>query len=383
MFMPALFGMSVTNLAEEPLPDQPLTTPPPGRTANLTDPDSNAHQVYITAAICILFILVFAILRIYSNISIRRHRTIDDYTFMVATVCTLVYIGLVIALLKKGLFGTHVWELTLGDLKNTPFLLVLLLESLRGPFVWLIKLSLFQLYLHLFGTLRWMNCVVWLGIVVTGLFYLSITVAKLAMCAPRGSQTYIMAVSTSNCSRAKVLGVITGVFNILSDLYLLIVPIPAILGLNIRTPKKMGTLAVFMTGMIAVIASVLGLIYRIKVNSNTDDTWKIVPFYLAILVEMTCGIVVLCMPAIAQIARHHRGTILGYFHRPNGNGNEQESSIRMTNLPTYSSLRKTVSRVKSKHGHKNSDESEAQIRSEDSGGKALEGITALPEKETV
>lgn len=241
--------MPVSNGPEELPADQPLALPPPGQTVNMTHPASNSYHVYITAAICIFLILIFAVLRTYSNIYIRRHRTLDDYTFMLATICTTIYISLVIALLSKGLFGTHVWELTLGELRNTPFLLVLLLESLWGPFVWFIKLSLFQLYLHLFGTLRWMKWVVWMGLVVTGLFYLSITVAKLAMCAPRGSQTYIMAFSTARCSRAKVLGVITGVFNILSDLYLLISPVPAILGLNVRTPKKMGTLAVFMTGI--------------------------------------------------------------------------------------------------------------------------------------
>ncbi|KAL8995928.1 MAG: hypothetical protein Q9188_006693 [Gyalolechia gomerana] len=375
--------MPVSNGPEELPAGQPLAPPPSGQTAHLTHPASNSYHAYITAAICIFLILIFAVLRTYSNIYIRRHRTLDDYTFMLATICTTIYISLVIALLSKGLFGTHVWELTLGELRNTPFLLVLLLESLWGPFVWFIKLSLFQLYLHLFGTLRWMKWAVWMGIVVTGLFYLSITVAKLAMCAPRGSQTYIMAFSTARCSRAKVLGVITGVFNILSDLYLLIIPIPAILGLNVRTPKKMGTLAVFMTGIIAVTASILGLIYRIKLNSNKDDTWRIVPFYLAVLVEMTCGIVVLSMPAIAQIARHHRGTIMGYFNRANSNANEQGTSIRMTNLPTFSSLRKKVFRGRTKHGHKCSDDSQAKICSLNTGGKALEEMAAVPERVSV
>ncbi|KAL8935111.1 MAG: hypothetical protein Q9211_004878, partial [Gyalolechia sp. 1 TL-2023] len=359
--------------------DQPLASPPPGQTANLAHPASNAYHAYITAAICIFLILVFSILRIYSNVYIRDHRTLDDYPFMLASVCVLVYISLVVALLSKGLFGTHVWDLTLGDLRNTPFLLVLLLESLWGPFVWFIKLSLFLLYLHLFEPLRWIKKVVWMGIVVTGLFYFSITVAKLAMCAPRGSQTYIMAFSTARCSRAKVLGVITGAFNIVSDLYLLVIPIPAILGLQVSTARKRGLLAIFMTGFIAVIASILGIVYRIKVNSDMDDTWKIVPFYLAVLVEMTCGIVVICMPAMAQIARHRGRPNPGSVNRANGNANEQATSIPMTNLPTFAGLRTKLSRGRSRHGHRCSDDSRAQIRSNSSSGKALEEMTALPE----
>lgn len=232
-----------------PSADQPLVRPPPGRTANLEHPESNSYHVYIAAAVCIPLIVIFAILRIYSTIRLRQRRSKDDYTFMLATVCTLIYISLVIALLSKGLFGTHVWDLTLGDLRNTPFLLVLLLESLWGPFVWFIKLSLLQLYLFLFERLEWMKRLAWIAILVTGLFYFSITIAKIALCAPRGSETYIMAFSTRRCNNTKVLGVVTGVFNIVSDLYLLILPVPAVLKLQVSDRDKFRSLTAFMTGI--------------------------------------------------------------------------------------------------------------------------------------
>ena len=249
MSTPVAEDMSNGHLPEVPPADQPLARPPPGQTANLDHPVSHSYEVYVTAAVCIPLILIFATLRIYNVIWIRRFRTPDDYTFMLATVCTIIWICLVIALLTKGLFGTHIWDLTLGDLRNTPFLMVLLLESLWGPFVFFIKLSLFQLYLYLFKSLRWLKHLVWAGITVTGLFYSTDTVAKIALCAPRGNQTYIMSFSSPSCHNSKALAVVTGVFNIISDLYLLVIPVPAILRLHTTPRRKTGTLAIFGTGI--------------------------------------------------------------------------------------------------------------------------------------
>ncbi|KAL8722482.1 MAG: hypothetical protein Q9225_001046 [Loekoesia sp. 1 TL-2023] len=361
-----------------PPADQPLARPPPGQTTNLDHPPSNSYHVYIAAAVCIPFILIFAIVRMYVTIRLREHRSKDDYTFMLATVCTLIYISLVIALLSKGLFGTHVWDLTLGDLRNTPFLLVLLLESLWGPFVWFIKLSLLQLYLYLFGRLQWMKRLAWIAILVTGLFYFSITIAKIALCAPRESETYIMAFSTRRCNNTRVLGVVTGVFNIVSDLYLLVLPVPAVWKLQVSGRDKFRSLAAFMTGIIALNASILGLYYRVRANSAVDDTWKIMPLYLAILIEMTCGIIVLCMPSVAKIMKEHNITVFGYFNRVNSDANQQGTSVRMVKLPEFSSLRNKLSHLKSKHGHKTSYNSDTQLGTNRSDSATLNDITALP-----
>ncbi|KAI4115016.1 MAG: hypothetical protein LQ338_007924 [Usnochroma carphineum] len=230
---------------------QPLALPPPGQTANLEHPESNAIRVYVAASICIPLIVSFAGLRTYNKIYVNPGRALDDYTFMLATVCTIVYISLVIALLSKGLFGTHIWDLTLGDLRNTPFLLVLIIEALWGPTIWLIKLSVFLMYLSLFDVLTWFKRLIWAGIAVSGLLYFSTTVAKLALCAPRGSETYIMAFSTPHCDSTKKLGVASGIFNIISDVYLLVLPVPVVWGLRITNKrKKFGVLAGFMTGFL-------------------------------------------------------------------------------------------------------------------------------------
>ncbi|KAL8704731.1 MAG: hypothetical protein Q9201_002115 [Fulgogasparrea decipioides] len=347
-----------------PAVSMPLAPPPPGVTANLDHPQSNSFRVKIAAGICIPVILILASLRAYHKLAICRSRTWDDYTFMLATLWTIVYLGLTIALLSKGLFGTHIWELRVDDLKNTPFLLVLVLESLYGPFIWLIKLSMFLMYLHFFAPHRYMHYLVWGGITVTGLFYFSSMVASVALCAPRGSETYIIAFATRRCHGSKALAVATGVMNVLSDLYLLILPVRETMRLHNTLRKRIGVLAVFMTGLMALIASILGLYYRIRVNTMLDNTWNVMPVYLSITIEMTCGIAILCAPAIRAIYKHHEPAVKAYFRRSIRTQSSQGTIHRMKRLgrPAQGSTSQAAdSQRSSKHGHKASDDSKIQL----------------------
>lgn len=45
-------------------------------------------------------------------------------------------------------------------------------------------------------------------------------------------------------------GVAQGTINLLSDFYLLVVPIPAVLALQLPKKKKIGVIAIFMTGFL-------------------------------------------------------------------------------------------------------------------------------------
>ncbi|KAL8712350.1 MAG: hypothetical protein Q9220_003501 [cf. Caloplaca sp. 1 TL-2023] len=228
----------------------PLSSPPPGVTANREHPASNAYRGDLAAAICLPLIFLFAAIRAYAKLRIHRSRTKDDYTFMLATVWTVIYMGLVVAMLHQGLFGIHAWDLTLNDLhENTPIVLVLILDILYGPFIWLIKLSLFLLYLQIFNPLRYLRYLVWIGVTVTILFYLPASIAKVVLCAPRRNETYAQAYATARCGDSKTINVCIGVFNIISDLYLLVLPIPATLALQLPRRKRIGALVVFMTGL--------------------------------------------------------------------------------------------------------------------------------------
>jgi hypothetical protein len=98
------------------------------------------------------------------------------------------------------------------------------------------------------------------GIVVTGLFYWATLVVFATMCTPSGTgpqsqMSYLQALASAKCERTRPLTVLTGAFNVVSDLYLILLPLPAVWSLNLPLPKKLGVLTIFLTGLMSVLFS--------------------------------------------------------------------------------------------------------------------------------
>ena len=177
--------------------------------------------------------------------------------------------------------------------------LSLIVEVVYGPFIWFIKLSLFVLYLEIFGLLKWLRYSAYAGMVVTGIFYLVSLILFSVMCAPRDGQSqfsYLSALASPRCTQSRGLVLAQGVVNIVSDLYLIILPLPAIWSLQMPLKRKLGVAAMICTGIVyvvffssilivqlnihsACIASILGLVYRVQLIRSDDNTWQVIPVW--------------------------------------------------------------------------------------------------------
>lgn len=126
--------------------------------------------------------------------------------------------------------------------------MTILFESLYAPVMFLIKLTLFLLYLHIFSRLRWLRYLVWVGIISTALFYGSMTIIYSVICTPSKGQSYLEAFLSPQCSKASDISLAAGLFNMFSDIYLLVIPIPAVWSLQLERRRKLGVLIIFATG---------------------------------------------------------------------------------------------------------------------------------------
>lgn len=112
------------------------------------------------------------------------------------------------------------------------------------------------LYLEVFGLLRWFRYLVFAGIFITGGFYFASMVVFLARCAPRDGHSqfaYLSALLSPRCVQTRPVITTLGVFNVVSDLYLILIPLPAVWSLQLPLRKKIGLATMFLTG------SMLGL----------------------------------------------------------------------------------------------------------------------------
>ena len=115
------------------------------------------------------------------------------------------------------------------------------------------KLSFLIYFLHIFGpkpVLRWN---IFIGAFITIAFYVAATIALFILSTPRPGVTFAEQF-TSFLSRktSPVLNTTfaVGYFNILSDLYILILPISGVMGLNLKPKRKFGVVLIFLTGLL-------------------------------------------------------------------------------------------------------------------------------------
>ncbi|KAL8650373.1 MAG: hypothetical protein Q9210_003863 [Variospora velana] len=300
-------AQNLTGTVVNPL-DFPLASPPPGVVQNLENPESRAYQVHVIPAVLLALTICFLLIRLYAKLHIQRSRTWDD--------CLISYTAVVITVVSGPGGAQHIWDTTIGDSSDQGFIKDLVVVALYGPVVFLVKLALFLLFLHLFGHLRWLRWLVWLGILVTGCFYISVPIVVFTLCSPSKGNSWLGMSFKSKCRDGmQDYGVAQGVMNLVSDFYLLIVPIPAVLALHLPKKKKFGVIAIFMTGFLACIVTTVSLGLRMIYNKTADITWNVITLYIMTIVEMDVGLMIACMPSIATVFRHHAVSIGSFLGR--------------------------------------------------------------------
>lgn len=92
-----------------------------------------------------------------------------------------------------------------------------------------------------------------IGGLITTVFYIATTVILFVLSTPGPGVTFAEQFeSFIGRKTSPVLNTTfaVGYFNILSDLYLLILPISGVMGLNLKRKRKVGVILIFMTGLL-------------------------------------------------------------------------------------------------------------------------------------
>jgi hypothetical protein len=121
--------------------------------------------------------------------------------------------------------------------------------------VWIIKATLIFLIFTAFRPIRWLRVLCWVGLGVTFVFYTVSIVLQAVPCHPRGGLdriSYLAGMANRQCAGSTELvqrtSIATGVFGVISDLYILIIPLPAVAKLHLGKRRKMGVYLIFSSG---------------------------------------------------------------------------------------------------------------------------------------
>ncbi len=87
----------------------------------------------------------------------------------------------------------------------------------------------------------------WIGATISALFYVPVSITAFVLNSPWPGESFLDDILSWHYLKFAQLSIPTGVIGMLVDLYLFILPIPAVLTLQMSTVKKLGVLIIFMT----------------------------------------------------------------------------------------------------------------------------------------
>lgn len=111
------------------------------------------------------------------------------------------------------------------------------------------KNAVLLLYLRLFSINSTLRRVIYAGMAFTFPLYWTQIGLLAYFCAPGPSQPWDMS-TTQGCTRTITWGVVQGTLNVCLDIYMLILPVPPILHLQLSNRRKIGILVVFGTALL-------------------------------------------------------------------------------------------------------------------------------------
>ncbi|RYP80359.1 hypothetical protein DL769_002508 [Monosporascus sp. CRB-8-3] len=282
----------------------PMLPPPPGVTSNFINPESRAPMIRAGMYPVLCIMLVFVILRIYTRARLVRALGSDDYLCLLSAATLIVFSGLVLSYKPE---GRHGWDIPIGEALINHYWLEaifgsLLVYSLSNMFT---KLTLLALYLRIFKPAAWACSAIWIGIVITILFYIATFIGYLGLCVRIGAPVWSSMQNIRCANNNLMISKAQGWYGLISDVYILTIPLSLVSRLKLNPRRKLGVIAVFLTGLAAVGISAASLAKRYdSVEQGSDRTWENCIVFLYTTLELAIGIICSCMPVIAVTVKN-------------------------------------------------------------------------------
>ncbi|KAH7407230.1 hypothetical protein BKA64DRAFT_721080 [Cadophora sp. MPI-SDFR-AT-0126] len=278
--------------------------PPPGIVADLRHPRDVLRTVnFVVQGLCLTVATVFVALRMYTRSIIQKLMFKEDWVCLTAWVMFLGYMSDNIIL---GLFGGgyNVWEVSKSDVKD--FLKVnyggLLLY---GPTACLIKLTLLLFTARLFKTAHKSTIAVNIFIFVILGFYIPMQFAKIFVCTPIPAYWDRTPYPNATCLEMRVIYLSDTIMSSVTDLAVLIVPIPLVWGTNLPLRKKMRAIGMLAAGGLAVVASLTRVIFVRQIWETHNGTLYAAAFNSFGAAETSIGLICACLPSMSIFLAHY------------------------------------------------------------------------------
>ncbi|KAK1779867.1 hypothetical protein QBC45DRAFT_477409 [Copromyces sp. CBS 386.78] len=235
------------------------------------------HGLIITSAIMMAMALLLVLLRCVSRFILIRNPGPDDYFIIAAMALTLGYLINLVILTHNGI-GMPMSTLTLDNMVN--FLKVTLaIQVMYYANIFCIKVSILFTYIR-FAVTRTFRYLCIGTIILHVVFLLICVITTLAQCQPLHKMWDFTGAVEDTCINTTAFFYFTSGFNILTDIWILLLPVSTLREINRPTREKIALFLIFGVGTFAAVASVVRL-HTIYIYTLAED-----PFHQGIKVNL-------------------------------------------------------------------------------------------------
>lgn len=180
----------------------------------------------------------------------------------------------------------------------------------------LVKLSILLLYLRIFPTPRFRQFC-WGGIVFISCMGVANTLVAIFACNPVQG-FYDMSVP-STCINDVQFYWATAVLNVVTDLYILLLPMPMVWGLQTTLKRKLAIAMIFVLGGLTFIVSIIRIVYYLDYTSD-DPSYSFLGTAYATPAEVCLAVMVASAPTWWPVWTYTVNVAHSLFSRSGGSG---------------------------------------------------------------
>ncbi|KAG4425460.1 hypothetical protein IFR04_001379 [Cadophora malorum] len=255
-----------------------------------SDSASKGMAVFVTGIVFLVLAALSVVFRLIARVGYLKNAGSDDAAIVIALLACIALIVATCIQVQHGL-GKHISEVSPQEVSDMLRCLWVAIIAYNIALT-TIKISIILQYLRVFVGRR-IRSWCWATIALVAVYGLETVITAVITCIPVNA----FWLGGGSCIPKKFLWFFNAAFNILTDIIILVLPMPVLSSLRLPLKQKIGLMFVFALGGFVCLVSVLRLHSLYVVSTSDDMTWDNADTAIWSYIEVTTGIICACMPA--------------------------------------------------------------------------------------
>ncbi|CAH0055866.1 unnamed protein product [Clonostachys solani] len=247
--------------------------------------DNIGPNIIACAAVCAVLATFFVGFRLWSRRIANGHLKLETSDWLNLTAwCLYMPYSVLVGMITLYGAGRHAVFVTDARLLQ---IMTIVDENLYAVILALLKASILSLYRSIFGSHTWFYRLTWVLTAVAIALAIQVILSSNLQCIPL-SHTWDPS-QHGTCMNYGAEALVAYIINIVTDLVILVMPLPVVLKLKTSKSTRRGLFVVFCAGGSACIVSIVQLRYITNQGSTADASWDNMPSVILADVEIMVG----------------------------------------------------------------------------------------------